>query len=116
MAVGSAENAKAFRGEHELEQGMGLELLHDALAMRLHGAFGDVELMRDLLVQPAMHDQSKDLALPRRQLLEQLTQRSILVAARLPLLMACDRPLDRLEELVSGHRFDQKILRPRLDR
>src|SRR5579883_307606 len=115
IAVGSGENAKAFRGKHEFQERMGLELLHGALAVRLHRALGDVELMRDLLVQPAVHDPLKHLMLARRQLLQQRTQRSALAIAPLTVLLTRDRPLDRRKKQVSGHRLDQEVLGAGLD-
>src|SRR5437588_8591823 len=46
------------------------ELHQDALYMRLNGAPGDDELIRDLAVRQAPRDESQHLALARRQLLE----------------------------------------------
>src|SRR5262245_29162940 len=53
-----------FRGNRKsLRHGADVQLLHDALAMRLHGPLRGPKVVGDLLVEPPANDQGKNRAL-----------------------------------------------------
>src|SRR5205807_10073307 len=66
--VGRSECAGGKLRLHQLGHGIDLELFHDPCAVGLDRLDADVELLGDLAVHPACHDQLEDLDLAVREL------------------------------------------------
>ena len=55
-----AQHSEFFGDRNSLRRGANVQLLHDALAMRLHGALRGPKVVGDLLVELPANDQGKE--------------------------------------------------------
>jgi len=99
---------------NRLRERMSPQLLHHCLAVSFDGTLRCAEFMRDLLIELASNDESKNRALPRRERVHEGTQR-----AKPRYVSACFRIASRPAEWYLAApfwgRLRQKILRASLN-
>src|SRR6267142_1796368 len=103
-------------GRHpdQLRERPRLHLPHDAAAMDLDRDLAGSQLRGDLLVEHPRDDEGHDLALPRRQPGVTVLQRRQLVLLLPGDLVALERLLDRIEQVLVLERLGEELDRPGL--
>jgi hypothetical protein len=80
--------------------------------MDLHRDFADAEIMGDLLAEAPPHDLDHDLALPRTQRLEALSERVQILVVLPPDTIASEAEMDRIDEVLITERLGQNSMAP----
>jgi len=96
----TAQHAEPFRNGNQLCKGLNAHLLHHLVPVSLDGAFRRSQLLRDLLVDLALHDELENLMLARRQGTKLGAKRIQSVLGTAYALVMRHGPLDCAEQLL----------------
>jgi len=93
----------------QVRQRSGLHLSHDLAAMNFYSGLADADVVRDLLVEAASHDQGHNLTLAGGEGLEARPQRGDCLFVLQPRAISLEAQLDRVQQVLIAERFCQEL-------